>query len=127
MKDFDKWNSQKKQINDRAKTPFYHEREIWWCALGVNVGSEQDGSGDESRRPVLILKALGSTIFLAIPLTTSSQSHPLRPSLGIVDGKKAHALLSQLRVIDTKRLIRKIEYLDKDTFDRIRKIAKELL
>jgi mRNA-degrading endonuclease toxin of MazEF toxin-antitoxin module len=127
QKDFDGWNLQKKAVHARWNTPFYHEREIWWCTLGINVGFEQDGSGAEFRRPVLVLKSLGSNTFLAIPLTTSAQNHPLRPALGLVEDKEAHALLSQMRVIDTKRLIRKVGYLDKDVFARIRKAVKGML
>ncbi len=65
--------------------------------------------------------------FLAIPLTTATKEHPLRPSIGLVENKEARALLSQMRVIDTKRLVRKIGYLEQGVFDRIRKAAKDLL
>jgi mRNA-degrading endonuclease toxin of MazEF toxin-antitoxin module len=127
QKDFDGWNSEKQQVHARENVPFYHEREIWWCALGTNVGSEQDGAGAEYRRPILVLKGLSSTTLLAIPLTTSARNHPLRLALGLVDGKEAHALLSQMRVIDTKRLIRKIGYVNTELFARIRKTAKGML
>lgn len=56
-KDFDSWNKLKKRVNyafrerDRAK-----EREIWWCLIGHNIGSEQDGSYERFERPVIILK-----------------------------------------------------------------------
>jgi mRNA interferase MazF len=125
-KDFDNWNDKKKEIHNK-KAPFYHERELWWCGLGVNVGSEQDGSGKEFNRPILVLKGLSSQTCLAVPLTTSKSNHPLRPSVGKVEDEEAHALLSQIRVIDTKRLIRKIGYLDKKIFSNIRKIAKDML
>ena len=95
--------------------------------LGENVGFEQDGSGDDYRRPILALKALGSNTLLAVPLTTSARTHPLRLALGLVEGKEAHALLSQIRVIDTKRLIRKMGYLDKEIFSDIRKAVKDML
>lgn len=126
-KDFDDWNGKKKAINDRRSAPFYHEREVWWCALGVNVGSEQDGSSKEYRRPVLILRGFGRETCLVIPLTTSTRTHPLRPAIGLIDGKAATALLSQMRVIDTKRLVRKIEVLDAKVFEEIRKTARGLL
>ena len=125
--DFDGWNEQKKQTHKRRNAPFYHDRELWWCALGVNVGSEQDGSGEEYRRPVLVLKGLSAETCLVIPLTTSVRHHPMRPAVGKVEGKDAHALLSQMRVIDTKRLVRKICYLDKVVFEEIRKTAREML
>jgi mRNA-degrading endonuclease toxin of MazEF toxin-antitoxin module len=126
-KDFDGWNEQKKQTHGRSDGPFCHARELWWCALGVNVGAEQDGSGSGYRRPVLILKGLSAATSLAIPLTTSARYHPLRPAIGLVDGKEACALLSQIRVIDTKRLVRKIGYLDQETFTSIRKAVKAML
>ena len=53
-KDFDTWNENKKKIHAKMSAVFYHEREVWWCALGVNVGYEQDGSGPEYYRPVLV-------------------------------------------------------------------------
>jgi mRNA interferase MazF len=127
QKDFDDWNEQKKKTHERNDAPFCHKRELWWCALGVNIGFEQDGSGDEYRRPVLVLKSMSKQTFLAIPLTTATNNHPLRPAIGLVEGKEARALLSQMRVIDTKRLVRKIGYLEQAVFDRIRKTAKDLL
>jgi mRNA interferase MazF len=126
-KNFDEWNEEKKLINARSKVPFYHEREIWWCALGVNVGSEQDGSLEEYRRPILILKGFGRDTCLVIPLTTSHRSHPLRVPIGLVGEKEARALISQIRVIDTKRLVHKIEMLNKEVFVEIQKTARELL
>ena len=126
-KNFDLWNEKKKEIHRNTEGPFYHEREIWWCSLGVNIGFEQDGSGDEYRRPVLILKSLSKQTFFAVPLTTATRSHPLRPPIGLVENKEARALLSQMRVLDTKRLVRKIGYLNQDTFEQIRKAAKAII
>ena len=126
-KEFDKWNTKKKDLHGRQRVLFYHEREIWWCALGVNIGSEQDGSGDEYRRPVLILKGLSKQTCLIVPLTAAVRDHPMRPSIGTVEGKEARALLSQIRVIDSKRLVRKIGYLNQGIFERKEKPAKGLL
>ncbi|MFA5871014.1 MAG: hypothetical protein WC842_03995 [Candidatus Paceibacterota bacterium] len=57
-KDFDSWNIQKKKINTREKVIFCNIREIWWCSLGVNIGSEEDGKNELFERPVLILKGI---------------------------------------------------------------------
>lgn len=126
-KDFDRWNKLKKQIHERNENRLYHEREIWWCSIGVNVGSEQDGSEMEYRRPVLILHGFSSKTCFVIPLTTATKKHALRPAVGRVDRENARALLSQMRVIDTRRLVRKIGYLNKEIFERIRKAAKDVL
>ncbi|KKU58626.1 MAG: hypothetical protein UX81_C0020G0010 [Parcubacteria group bacterium GW2011_GWA2_47_12] len=126
-KDFDGWNTSKKRIHKKEENKLYHAREIWWCYLGVNIGFEQDGSEIEHRRPVLILAGLSAHTCFALPLTTAPTNHPMRPSIGNINGKKARALLSQLRVIDTKRLVRKIGYLNQETFEHIRKAVKNLL
>lgn len=125
-KDFDGWNEKKKEINDKV-APFCHERELWWCTLGINVGSEQDGSQIKYSRPILILRGLSRQTCLIVPLTTSMSIHKFRPSIGLVAGKEANAVLTQIKVIDTKRLTRKIGSLDKKIFECVRKTARDLL
>lgn len=125
-KDFDRWNSEKKKTH--IETPrLYTVREIWWCRLGVNIGSEQDGRGDTFLRPAIILRGFGPDACLIVPLTTSAREHPFRIFVGIVDGHEARANLSQLRVVDTRRLVEKIGFLEKGIFGDLRKIARELL
>ncbi len=126
-KDFDGWHKQKKKVDIQSNPPFPHEREIWWCKLGINIGAEENGSGYAHARPVLVLKGLSIQTCLVIPLTTSSDKHELRPSVGIVGSKAARALLSQMRVIDTRRFTSKIGYLDKEIFEEIRKAVKDML
>ena len=126
-KDFVKWNQQKKHIDARGESKLYHQREVWWCSLGVNVGSEQDGAGAEYQRPVLIVKGLSANTCLVLPLTTSSSQHPMRIPVGVVDDKQASAILSQIRIIDTKRLVEKIGFIEKEAFEHIRKAVKDML
>ena len=44
-KDFDRWNKLKKAINasDESERVYFHEGDIWWAHLGVNVDFEIDG------------------------------------------------------------------------------------
>lgn len=126
-KDFDGWSKVKKETHHEGARKYCHTREIWWCTFGINIGNEQDGSGREYRRPVIILKGFSTETCLTVPLTTSSKEHRFRLRVGNVDGKEAQALLSQVRVIDTLRLVRKIGYLHKDTFQIIRKAVKDML
>lgn len=125
-KDFDRWNQEKKKAHGE-KPRLYTVREIWWCRLGVNIGTEQDGSGALFLRPAIILRGFGPDACLVAPLTTSSREHPLRVSAGVIDGLQARANLSQLRVVDTRRLVEKIGFLEKGIFTNIRKIARDLL
>ncbi len=94
--------------------------------MGINIGFEQDGTKTESQRPVLVFKGLSKNTCLVIPLTTSTSQHPMRVFLGKVDSKNASAIISQMRVVDTKRFINQIGIVDKEIFDTIRKAVKNL-
>ncbi|HRZ30296.1 MAG TPA: type II toxin-antitoxin system PemK/MazF family toxin [Candidatus Paceibacterota bacterium] len=126
-KDFDKWNNRKKIIHNNGETKLYHEREVWWCSLGLNIGFEQDGTGTEGERPVLILRGFSKDVCLIVPLTTSVKKNPYHVSLGKIDGREAFAIISQIRLIDTKRLVNKIGFIDQEIFEIIRKTVKGLL
>jgi mRNA-degrading endonuclease toxin of MazEF toxin-antitoxin module len=126
QKDFDSWNERKKEIN--AEQPvFYHQREIRWCSLGVNVGFEQDGTSDAFRRPVLIIKGFSRHVCLVVPLTTSIKKNPYHMSVGVIVDREAFAILSQIRLIDTKRLHDRLSILPQDQFDEVRKTIKDLI
>lgn len=127
-KDFDKWNEIKKRTDAHEEyLPLYNEREIRWCRLGVNIGFEQDGTGREFSRPVLILRGFSRRVCLVVPLTTSIKKNKYYVSVGNVDGKKATVIISQVRLIDTRRLDQHIATLDKRLFERIRKAVKDIL
>jgi len=126
-KDFDSWNLQKKKIHNSGKSKFYRAREIWWCDLGINIGFEQDGTGKDNRRPVLILRGFSKQVCLIIPLTTSQKKNKYYLKIGEVNGKEASLIISQIRLVDTMRLVRKIEELKQEKFDEIRKIVKDLI
>lgn len=127
QKDFKTWNIKKEKIHKDESRKLYHTREVWWCSLGINVGFEQDGNGAEYQRPVLILKGLSKDTCLILPLTTSTNKHPMRILAGIVDEKTASVILSQMRVVDTKRFANKIGFLEKEFFENIRKAVKDML
>ena len=125
-KDFDGWNACKKST-DVQEPRLYTVRELWWCRLGVNIGTEQDGKGEFYARPCIILRGFGPDACLVVPLTTSAREHALRVPVGFVDGEEARANLSQLRVIDTRRLERKIGFLDRAIFAELKKATKAVL
>lgn len=126
-KDFDKWNKNKKLIHKEGIDKLYHSREVWWCSLGTNVGFEQDGTGEDGQRPVLILKGFSKHVCIIVPLTSSTKKNPYHRSAGIVDGRNAFAIISQVRLVDTKRLVNKVGVVEVDLFDKIRKAIKDLL
>ena len=124
-KDFDKWNTVKK-ITHTERPRLYTVREIWWCKLGINIGTEQDGKGEWYDRPCVIMRGFGPDACLVIPLTTSVREHPLRAPVGLVEGKEARANLSQIRVVDARRLTRKVGFLEKKVFLELRKAARDM-
>jgi mRNA interferase MazF len=127
-KDFDRWNGIKKATDaaDEAARLYFREGEVWWVRLGKNIGYETDGNSREFTRPVIILKKYNQFSFLALPLTTAEKPSPYRLPIGTVDGRKAFATLSQLRNIDSKRLVKKIVHLDADILAAIKKEASRV-
>ncbi len=125
-KDFDSWNAIKQKTNIEQPR-LYTVREVWWCRLGVNIGTEQDGRGDWYVRPCLIMKGFGPNACLIVPLTTSLRDHQFRIFAGTINGRTARANISQIRVIDTRRLQTKMGFLEKKVFSTIRKAVKDLL
>jgi mRNA-degrading endonuclease toxin of MazEF toxin-antitoxin module len=119
-KEFDRWNKIKKKLNEDTEPLYFREGEIWWVHLGVNVGYEIDGKSEHFARPVIVLRKYNKYSFLALPLTTSPKLNPWKVPIGVVGGKHAFAVLSQLRNIDSRRLYQKIGWLDPDEMDIIR-------
>ena len=119
-KDFDNWNISKQQIHTNSDGPLFHEREIWFCSLGVNIGFEQDGTGSKYDRPILIMKGFNThTFFCAALVGRKKEAWPYF-YIGTVTGRDASVNLSQVRTLDTKRLIKKIGMLDKETYEKVK-------
>lgn len=126
-KDFQNWHNKKAKVNDIDSRPFFHEREIWWCALGANIGFEQDGGGKDFLRPVIVFKKFNNEIFWAIPLTHTQKKS--RYYFQFVSGKKilSVAILSQIRLVDARRLSHKLGNLTDNDFEELKKKFKALL
>lgn len=118
IKKFDEWNECKKQVNERPVRVFFKPRDIWWCALGVNVGSEIDGKNDMFERPVLVIRRINNDLLLVAPLTTKIYKHPYRININI-SGGESQILLLQMRVISSKRLTRMLMTLSAMTYLKI--------
>ena len=61
-KDFQTWHHAKAQIDEKDRRVFFHEREIWFCHLGVNIGFEQDGKGESFGRPVVVFRKFNNEV-----------------------------------------------------------------
>ncbi len=95
--------------------------------MGLNVGFEQDGTGKSNGRPILILKGFSKEVCLVIPLSTSQKENKYYLKVGKIKNKKASVILSQIRLLDTKRLVNKLGKLEKKKFEEIKKAVKNLI
>jgi mRNA interferase MazF len=127
-KDFDRWSKLKKAINasEESERVYFHEGDIWWARVGVNIGFEIDGKHRQFARPVIVLKKYNKHSFLALPLTTAVRPNRWRVGIGTVAGKDAFAVLSQLRNLDSLRLYQKIGHVDTELLMRIKKTASRM-
>lgn len=115
--DFNRWNLQKQKIHARGSI-FCNPREIWWCSLGMNIGSEQNGRNEIFERPVLITKVFSKETCRIIPMTSKIKEDEHHMSISY-ERIKSTLILSQMKTISTKRLSRKIGRLDEETFKKV--------
>lgn len=126
IKEFDKWNEKKKQTDKKSvdRNLFIHEREVWWCAIGVNVGVEIDGKNNDFERPVLLVKKFNGLMFWGIPLTSKAKENPYIVKVEHSKGV-SYANLSQLRLWSSKRILRKVGVISERSFIEVSKRLKD--
>lgn len=108
-KDFDRWNKQKKQTDEIKNEPvLFYEREVWWCAAGINIGVEIDGKHELFSRPIAVIRKFNKDMLLVAPTTAQDKSNKYYLLVSGDDGKTYNVCLSQIRTISSKRLLRKI-------------------
>jgi mRNA interferase MazF len=127
QKDYKIWHTCKAGINNDKIRPNFHEREVWFCSIGENIGFEQDGRGESFLRPVLVIRKFNNEVCLVIPLTMNQKKgiHYFRFSYKI--NVISTAILSQLRLIDSKRLEYKSGDIDSDKFVSLKEKLKRLI
>mgnify|MGYP001587364781 CR=1 FL=1 len=132
-KDFDKWNNQKKVFEKEERKFFAHPREIWWCSLGVNLGAEIDGKNDSFERPVLVLSVYNKETMFVLPITSKEKNDEFHYRIfvkikniktGEYEKKPAWVKLTQSRGISNKRLLRKVDLISIDNFNKIMEVFK---
>lgn len=122
MKDYRKWHELKTDIENVANPPIhiFKEKEIWWCTVGLNVGFEQDGKNDNFERPVLIFRKFNKNMFWGLPMTSKQREGKFYYSFNFKNGIST-VIISQLRTLSSKRLVRHMGNIDNDNFLEIEK------
>lgn len=127
-KDFDTWNKEKKLVDKKLinKNLYFYAREIWWCSAGLNVGVEADGKNENFERPMLIIKKFNADMVWVLPLTTKEKNNRYHYKL-THETIKSWVILSQIKTISTKRLLRKIGSISKSDLNEVFKGIKDIL
>lgn len=124
---FIEWTKVKIRIHFSEKIVYFREGEIWWASLGVNIGHEEEGKNEKFERPILVLKKFSRHALWAIPLTTKrKEGNPYYFSY-LFNEEKYAALLPQLKLISSKRLLRKIGIFAVEDYDKIKQEIKKLI
>lgn len=137
MKDYTNWHKLKTEIENNNKEQKFVDREIWWCSLGENIGFEEDGKHDNFERPVLVLRKFNKNIFLGLPLTSQNHDDIFHSNFKIriindelneiVEEKESFAILSQARLLSSKRMIRRVVKINDKTFLKIKRDFTNLI
>jgi mRNA-degrading endonuclease toxin of MazEF toxin-antitoxin module len=121
-KNFRQWHDQKSKLNENEdRIAFFNEKDVWFISLGANIGFEQDGKGPEFLRPIIIFKKFSSGTFWGIPLTSHKKTGQYYFIFEHDNNRTSTANLSQLRLIDSKRLKYKIGSMLVNDFTELKK------
>lgn len=126
-KDFLGWAKLKATLQKSDTLPFFYEREIWWIAIGHNVGFEQDGKGNKYARPVLVARKFNEFLFWGIPLTSTKKNGVYYYNFRYKSKQTSTAILSQLRAFDSKRLLDKDGVMNEEDFGNIQKQLRNII
>jgi mRNA interferase MazF len=120
LKRFLEWIKLKESLHAHThKPPLFKDGEVWWCSIGENVGSEINGKNTFFSRPIIVYRKLSSNTFLAIPTSTQDKKGTWYIEITL-HGIMSLAILSQIRVLDYKRLSNKIGQLGPTDFKRVK-------
>jgi len=110
-KNFNQWNNKKRILEQLKVNKFFRERDIWFVYMGENIGNEQCG-GKHFLRPVIVMRVFANKTFFGIPLATKKRKDSVYFYSFVFHDKKQWALLSQLKLFDSKRVKNKIGKID---------------
>ena len=119
-KRFSEWITLKERLHSVGRIRTTHEGEVWWAAIGENVGVEINGKNESFTRPVLVFRKLSRLNFLAVPLTSQAHSGTWYVPF-VFKERRQYAVLSQIRVLSVSRLNKRMGTLSKADYSLIRK------
>lgn len=124
---FVEWTKLKIKIHVSERVLYFREGEIWWVSLGANIGHEQDGKNQNFERPILVLRKFNEHLLWALPLTSQVKEENKYYHQYEFGGEIFAAVLTQLRLLSSKRLLRKIGVFSLEDFEHIREKIRKLI
>ena len=125
IKRFADWIKIKVRLHVLPKGAYFKAGEIWWASVGRNVGVESNGKNKGFERPILILKKFNKSMLLAIPVSTKIKED--QHKVIFMNGNKKYSTnLSQMRVLDSKRLLRMVAKISNSDLTEVKKVYYEL-
>ncbi len=118
-KEFERWNKIKIAANSRdAENILIQKGAIWLMQVGVNIGSEMDGKGQDFVRPIIVVKKINRDTFFGVPISSKIKTNYFRLHFQLFSEDRV-AVLSQLKLYDKKRCIRFMSVLTKEKLGEI--------
>lgn len=128
MNDFDIWNVLKQTIEKEQIVDKYpKEGEVWMSTLGKNIGFEQNGSGNNFSRPLLVVTKFNNHMFWVLPLSTKQKLFDFYYNYVDPNGLKVSTVLAQLRLVSIKRFRRKLYELPPEQLKEVKLKLQTLL
>lgn len=113
------WIGLKESLHNMGRLRTIHEGDIWWCAMGENIGIEINGKNEVFSCSVLVFKRLSRYGFMDIPLT--SQHHIGNWYVPFVFKDRLEvAVLAQARVMSVARLYKRMGTIPDSDFETVR-------
>jgi mRNA interferase MazF len=117
-KKFDEWFLIKPKLDKKSKFATYKMRDVFWCSLGENIGSEENGKNNFFTRPVAVIKVFNKEFCLIVPLTTKTKENKYYVNF-MFNTKAQSAMISQIKSVDVRRFGSKIGTLSEKDFNLI--------
>ena len=130
MQEFDKWNEVKKTTQQDNTLRSFKHRDIFYMKMGQNIGYEQNGKGDNFVRPVIVLKKFNKGMFFGVPLSTQIKEGIFYYQFSFQKNDKTSkniALLSQMKLYSSNRLLNKIGVINQSDFEKVKIKLKVLI
>ncbi len=127
--EFDAWNEFKKDLNKTIPlfANFPKKGEVWIVALGKNIGYEQEGTGANFTRPVLVIKKFNNDMFWCLPLSTKQKDINFYFNFTDPSDQNVSVILPQMKLLSIKRFQRKLYEIPWGLFGKIKNHLRRFL